>query len=160
MQHQPIVCNTSPLINLAGVGMLDVLPRLYNEIWIPESVLMEFERGSLATDPNLTMSPWLLVKPVVPSLSPTLSHLGKGESDAITLAQDSCARLLIIDDLEGRRIAQQRHIKIAGTLAVLLDAKKSGFLPAIRPIIDTMIKQGRYFNSFLYQRILSDAGEW
>ena len=41
MPPRPVISNTSPLINLAGVGYLDLLRQLYTELWIPELVLAE-----------------------------------------------------------------------------------------------------------------------
>ncbi len=34
MAEPPVVSNTSPLINLAGIGQLDLLPRLYGAVSI------------------------------------------------------------------------------------------------------------------------------
>jgi hypothetical protein len=41
-EYDRVVCNTSPLIKLAGVGLLDLLPQLYGAIWIPEAVRDEY----------------------------------------------------------------------------------------------------------------------
>jgi predicted nucleic acid-binding protein len=49
----PVVSNTTPLINLVGVGLLDVLPGLYGTVWIPDAVVAEFSAGAKPGDPDL-----------------------------------------------------------------------------------------------------------
>jgi uncharacterized protein len=46
-----------------------------------------------------------------------------------------------------------------GTLSVLLEAKKSGLLPALRPVVDEMIRQGRHISARLKAQVLQAAGE-
>lgn len=45
--RNPVVSNTTPLISLVGVGLLDLLPALYQEIWIPDAVYTEYQAGRL-----------------------------------------------------------------------------------------------------------------
>jgi len=91
----PVVSNTSPLINLVGVGCLDLLPQLYSDIWIPDLVLSEYRANMAAGDPDLSIIPWLMVQPVAPDPSlRALRTLGVGAAAVITLAQASNARLV------------------------------------------------------------------
>lgn len=39
---EPVVSNTTPLITLAGIGLLELLPQLYQTVWIPEAVYVEY----------------------------------------------------------------------------------------------------------------------
>ena len=39
----PVVTNTTPLITLAGIELLDLLPHLYGEVWTPRIVLDEYQ---------------------------------------------------------------------------------------------------------------------
>ena len=64
----PVVSNTSPLIKLAGVGLLDLLPSLYGMIWIAPEVRAEYQAKALASDPDLDHLLWLVVTPVVVEL--------------------------------------------------------------------------------------------
>lgn len=57
--HRPVVCNTSPLINLAGVGLLDLLPALYGTILIPGAVHREYMAGVRSGDPALEDLEWI-----------------------------------------------------------------------------------------------------
>jgi predicted nucleic acid-binding protein len=56
-----------------------------------------------------------------------LSSHGAGEREAITLALEVRADVLLIDERAGRKEAEGRHIKVAGTVAVLLQASLRGF---------------------------------
>jgi uncharacterized protein len=156
----PVVSNTSPLINLAGVGHLNLLPQLYTDIWIPDLVLSEYRAKMAAGDPDLSVIPWLMVQPVVPDPSlRALRTLGVGEAAVITLAQMSNARLAILDDKRARQVARQRGLTVVGTLGVLLAAKQIGVLPAIKPALDAMIGQGRRISPALRDQVLRAAGE-
>ena len=46
---------------------------------------------------------------------------------------DNC--LLIIDDLKGRKFANQLGLTIIGTIGVIVDAKLAGIIPSIKPIL-------------------------
>jgi hypothetical protein len=148
------------LINLAGVGHFDLLSQLYTDIWIPDLVLAEYQAKIAAGDPDLDSLPWLSVRSVTPD--PTLRQLralGIGEAAVITLAQTNNARLVILDDKSARHIAQQRDLAVVGTLGVLLAAKQIGLLPAIQPVIDAMLAQGRHISPALRAQALRAAGE-
>lgn len=139
----PVVSNTTPLINLVGVGQLDLLPRLYGDVTIADIVRDEFAAGMTATDPNLDSIAWMHVVPAV-SVNPSLpAQLGAGEMATISLALVVNARAVLLDEAYGRRLAKQLGLPIVGTLGVLLAAKQTGLLPAVGPIIDEMILQGR-----------------
>jgi predicted nucleic acid-binding protein len=160
MPPLPVVSNTSPIINLVGVDLLHVLHDLYGEIWIPDEVLIEFSYKSYPKSPDLRQIPWIITQNTSYQVSLTMpKRLGAGEVAAITLAQVCHARLLIIDDHLGRKVAQEKEIPITGTVGILLEAKIAGLVPAIRPIIDEMIAQGRYISLSLRQMVLEAAGE-
>ncbi len=160
MPDSPVVSNTSPLIKLAGVGLLNLLPQVYGDIWIPAAVRAEYYMGATATDPNIDILPWLSVQHVTPE--PALlstSGLGLGESEAISLAASRQARFLILDDKRGRRVATAKGLPVVGTLSVLVRAKAMRLLPQVKPIVDQMIAQGRHIGPSVRAQILRAAGE-
>ena len=58
-----------------------------------------------------------------PSTSPRFSnHLGPGEQEAIQIALDNKADLLIIDDRDAKRAATTLGITCVGTLTILLES--------------------------------------
>lgn len=150
--------NTTPLITLAGIELLDLLPRLYGEVWAPRVVLDEYQVKAPPTEPDLTQAPWLKVVGGV-VIDPTLPLLDAGEAAALSLAQTSGARLILLDERKARRIAARRGLPVAGTLAVLLRAKQQGVIAALRPYIIQMQTQGRRFHPDLITHLLTEAGE-
>lgn len=150
--------NTTPLITLAGIGHLDLLARLYGEVWAPRVVVHEYQAKALPTDADLASLSWLKIVDSV-SINPALPLLDAGEAAALSLAQTLRARLILLDERKARRIAADLGLPVAGTLAVLLRAKQQGLITAIRPYIIQMQSQGRRFHPDLIARLLMEAGE-
>ena len=150
--------NTTPLITLAGVGLLDLLPLLYGKVWAPRIVLDEYQAKAPPSEPYLAQASWLTVVDAV-IIDPTLPLLDVGEAAVLSLAQTLGARLILLDERKARRIATRLGLQVAGTLAVLLRAKQQGLIAAIRPYITQMQSQGRRFHPDLIAHLLDEAGE-
>jgi len=124
-----VVADTSPINYLVLIGQIEILPRLYTEILIPHAVLEELKhpvapepvRDWAAYPPN-----WLQV--LTPKRSLTLEQLDLGETEAIALAIEMHAEVLLIDDQAGRQEAMRRGLKVAGTLSILDEADHAGFV--------------------------------
>jgi predicted nucleic acid-binding protein len=141
------------------VGHLDLLPALYGTVTIADAVRDEYVAGKSAADPNLESLPWVNIVSSV-SLDPSLPpQLGVGEKATLSLASALNARAVPLDEAYGRRLARSRGLPVIGTLGVLLAAKQTGHLVAIKPIIDEMIRQGRHISPRLKARVLHAAGE-
>lgn len=156
----PVVSNTTPLITLVGVGLLQLLPSLYQEIQIPRAVYTEYQTGRARHpgSPDLDTLAWLTTHtaPPDPDVPDTLDA---GEAQAIALARASHARLLLLDERRGRAVAMGLGLPVEGSLSVLLVAKQRGLVPLIAPILDQMVTQGRRFSPRLRSEILARAGE-
>lgn len=153
----PVVCNTSPWIKLAGVGLLDRMPRLYGAIRLPEVVGDKYLARVDATSPDIRALPWLSMHPV--TIEPALSGFGGGEAAVMSLAVVCGARLVLLDDKRARRVAGERGLVVVGTLGMLVRARQQGYLAAVRPVLDTMIAQGRYISPALRAQTLQAVGE-
>lgn len=82
-----------------------------------------------------------------------------GERETIALGLAKTDPLLILDDAAARAYAQSLGIRFTGTLGVLVKAKQSGLITAIRPYLDQLDKLGFYLGMHVRARILSLAGE-
>ena len=83
-----------------------------------------------------------------------------GEAEAIAIAADLRADIVIIDEQEGRMLARQAGLSITGTLGVLLRAKRNGHLPFIKPEIQALRNRTRFFlSASLEAEVLASAGE-
>ena len=125
-----VVCDTSPINYLLLIDQIELLPRLFKQITIPNIVKDEM----LAPGAPPTLQQWISNPPswlniqTIQVVDETLSSLDLGEQAAITLAQMLPADLLIIDERLGRQIAAERGFSIIGTLGILDDAASSGLI--------------------------------
>lgn len=87
------------------------------------------------------------------------SSLGPGESEAICLSKEVNADILILDDLNARRVAEKLEINITGTLGILLLAKEKKLIKSIEPLMEELIKGGFRVSDELYEDVLDLAGE-
>lgn len=156
------ISNTSPLLYLYRIGGIDWLPRLFEEVWIPDAVRNELQVGrSKGYDvPNPEDYPWLKV--VNPKSIPSewlALDLGPGELTAIALGLENPERILLIDDLLARRIAKAAGLKVWGTLKVLLEAKSQGLIDTVKPYVSKLSDSGMWISAEIRKRILKLAGE-
>jgi len=159
-----IVSNTSPITNLAGIGQLELLHQLYGSITIPQAVYNEMANIGRSVPGALEVQTlaWITVQPVTDSkqVEALRAVLDPGETEAIVLALELNAELLIIDEKPGRAIARQNNIPIIGVLGVLLEAKQQGSIAAVRPLVDRLINELAFrVSSQLYEVVLQSAGE-
>lgn len=159
-----VVSDTSPISNLLLIGRLALLRELYQEIIIPEAVHREIEAlVALGVDISaLTQDVHIrIVQPKNVQLVELLSeNLDPGESQAIVLATELKADLLLMDEREGTAIARQMGLKATGLLGILIEAKKQGLLPAIRPVLLELRRDaGFWLSENLERQVLESVGE-
>lgn len=118
-----VVSDASPLINLARVGHFDLLTTFYGRIVIPQVVYDEVVVRGQSRDGNREVkeASWIEIRVPQDELAvrALATELGRGEAAAIILAQELQAALLLIDEIRGRRIAQQLGLKVRGTIGIL-----------------------------------------
>jgi predicted nucleic acid-binding protein len=123
-----VIVNTSPLLYLHQIGLLDLLCCLYTAITIPTAVRRELEIGKAkgVDVPDVQAVKWIQICSVtLSSPLPTEIDLGQGEAEVIALGLEIPNSLLILDDQLGRQIATFYHLKYTGTLGILIKAKQT-----------------------------------
>ena len=156
------ISNTSPLLYLYRIGVINWLPKLFDEVWTPEAVKEELLTGqSRGYDvPSPDDYPWLRV--VNPNSMPSewlALDLGVGEIAAMALALENPTRIVLLDDMLARRTAQVAGLQVWGTLKLLLEAKSIGLVDKIEPCITSLTESGMWISTEVKQRILKVAGE-
>ncbi len=156
------ISNTSPLLYLYRIGGIDWLPKLFDEVWIPEAVRNELQAGrSKGYDvPNPDDYSWLNI--VNPKSTPSewlALDLGAGEIAAMALALENLDRVVLLDDMLARRTAQVAGLQVWGTLKVLLEAKSHKLVNEIESYVTKLSDSAMWVSAEVKQRILKLAGE-
>ena len=157
-----VVCNTSPLQYLHQIGQLGVLPAVAGHVIVPAAVLVELAEGrSRGVDlPSLDGLAWVTVRtPLSASATPPTVGLGPGETQVLALALEMPGAVVVLDDARARRFAELRHIPLTGTLGLFIDAKRAGFLAAVRPCVDQLQLHGFRLAAHTRAAVLKLAGE-
>ena len=146
------------------IGQLHLLQQLYSEIVLPQAVYQEVvEEGRHRPGFSEVLdADWISTKDVSnENLSKVLAmNLGKGEAEAIALATDLEAELLLIDERKGRKIASKLGIDVVGVLGVLVEAKHKGLVDELRPLLDELLHEAGFrMGSALYHKVLETVGE-
>jgi predicted nucleic acid-binding protein len=131
-----VVSDTTPLHYLLLIRQEELLFRMFGRVIVPSAVYRELQRARtpylvrmwVANPPG-----WFEVRGVAREPGPPPGGLGQGEWEAIALAQELKAELLLIDDREGRREARRRLLPVTGTLGILEKGAERGLidLPAV-----------------------------
>lgn len=151
-----VVADTSPVMNLACIGWLNILQQLYEVILIPEAVLRELSAV------NIELPQWINTRFVADrsSVDALLLELDPGEAEAIVLAKELKSSILLIDERRGRQVAARFGLAYMGLLGVLVCAKRKGIIAEVKPLLNALLAEaGFWISKELYDRILREAGE-
>jgi predicted nucleic acid-binding protein len=158
-----VVADATPLICLAALGKFDLLGALYGRIAIPyavydEVVIQGAGRPGAAETAGAVWIDRISVRDPA-KVASLLTQLDVGESEAIALAEELHADLVIMDEAAGRRILAARGIAFLGTVGVLMQAKQQGLLAALKPELDQLRAYGFHLTDRVYQACLAASGE-
>lgn len=123
-----VIADTTPIITLMKLNRFDLLEKLFDTVIVPNAVYEELVSNSnYLTEAQMVVEcPFLKRREVSDRQSIKILRevvgLDAGESEAIVLAEEKQADLLIIDERKGRRVAKQMGLKITGTIGILLHA--------------------------------------
>jgi len=126
-----VVADTSPLNYLIQIKCEPLLPALYGRVFVPVAVLRKLNQPGT---PNIVRSwlqhlpEWMAVREVRSAPAQALAALGPGEREAIQLALEESADLLLIDEKLGVRLARERGLTVTGTLGILVHAAQHGLV--------------------------------
>jgi len=158
-----VVCNSSPLIHLSKAGRLSLLRDFFQEILVPEEVLVEsVENSGGAQDAKeIENADWIHPMAIEDlDLKKALKlTIDEGEAAAIVLALEQKADLVLMDDYDGRAMAKEYNLKVIGTIGVLLKAKLEGKTISFKHDLDVLRKNGFWLSEELYLKIITEANE-
>jgi predicted nucleic acid-binding protein len=141
-----VIADTTPLRYLVVLGQIDLLPPLFGHVLIPPAVVEELRhpKAPAAVRAWIGAPPvWLEVRPSSLRPDTALLRLDAGEREAILLAQELHADLLLVDEQEGRQEAARRALTAMGTLRVFELAAERGLVDL--PAVLTQLQAARFY---------------
>jgi predicted nucleic acid-binding protein len=152
-----VVADTTPLRYLVAIEREHLLPELYGRVLIPPAVADELShentpevvRAWLAAQPG-----WLEIRQPAHTLEPEVD-LDRGEREAIALAEEVAADVLLVEEWDARLEAARRHLRVVGTLRVLADGASRG-LTDLQESFERLRQTNFRVNAELLQSLLEE----
>ena len=157
-----IVSNTTPISCLLRIGRPDLLAALFADLRIPTEVADELDRGAGVIGDWRAMLPHIQIEavPATPLLGLLKEEVDAGEAAALALGVSLHADLVLMDEVHGRVIARRLGLSVAGTLGLVVRAKRGGLIPAARPLIEQVrTLGGLWVADKLVTEVLAGLGE-
>ena len=158
-----VIVNSTPLLVLGNIGRLDILRNLYEQIEIPAAVYREVtEKNDAASKALLAASDWIKVRTVenIADYAMYQAKLHAGEVETMIIAQKPVrADLVILDDMAARKTAKYLGLTVTGTMGVLVKAKQKQIIPAVKPILDEIMRNGFYISEKIVKMVLKSVDE-
>ncbi|TAK51294.1 MAG: hypothetical protein EPO24_16045 [Bacteroidetes bacterium] len=153
-----VVSNASPLISLSNAGVLFVLQQLFGTIHITQEVNHEIHPSPHVTEKPVINAEWLIVKSLSnPARLDEWSsqyRLGKGELSTILYAKECSANLVLLDERKARTLAKSHNLPLAGTIGILEESYRRGFLTDLRSAYLHLLDTGTYIDKKILEHSL------
>ncbi|MBE0517432.1 MAG: DUF3368 domain-containing protein [Methanophagales archaeon] len=157
-----IIANSGPIISFARADYLDLLEETVKEIIIPNAVFEDIVVKGIGRPgaEEVKEAVWIKKKEAKDkdSVEKLSERLGKGESEAIVLAKELEA-ILLIDDSEARKEAERIGVECIGTLRILKEAKEMRLIERVKPVLDRLRDSGLRIKRDLYFLFLESVEE-
>lgn len=159
-----VVADTSPLTALLHLNKLHLIPMLYGKVYIPVTVaeelntLVQFGYSISFLEERQT---YIIQKATDELLVKSLcEYLDEGEAEAIALAKELHADLLLIDEKLGKQFAEAEAISCKGVVGILIEAKHQGLIQFVKPLLNDLIHHLKFrLSEKVYTAALQKAGE-
>lgn len=158
-----VVADAGPLIHLAVVGHLELLPALFGQVPVPDVVFAEVQAGGVRPGAlEIVEAAWVEVVDTsrlngeIAALPPVLDA---GERAALAVAIDVSADLFLCDDRVGRRECGRRGVRVVGTLGILVQAKRERRVADVASLISALQLSGFRASDTVVRAVLDAAGE-
>ncbi|MCE4600977.1 MAG: DUF3368 domain-containing protein [Desulfurococcales archaeon] len=156
-----VVSNSSVIIALARICRLDLLEKPFGKILVSEAVWREIAVKGKPGHEKIVRADFIHVGKAGNRRLVTLleGFVDSGEAEAIVLALERNADLLLVDDRDAREIAKKLGLQVMGTLGVIALAKYGGLIPKAKPIIDKLVESGFWISRKLLEEFLRELSE-
>ena len=148
-----IISNTSCLILLDNINALDILQKLYQNIYLTEEVAQEYGKPLEGRMHVVTVKDKNYLR-----ILNTSVDLGEASTIALALQMQE-DNVMILDDLKARKLAKQLQLKFTGLLGILLKAKQQHIISSVTDIFTQLKKANFRVSEKLEKEVLRLAGE-
>jgi predicted nucleic acid-binding protein len=157
-----VVADTGPLNYLVLTGDIELLPKLFEKVLVPQAVRDELTDR----DTPETVRAWIAQAPAWLEIHPDpardttdgMTALDAGERAAIALAVTVKADLVLMDDQDGVAVARRKGLTVTGTLGVLDLAARQGLVD-LAEAFDRLKATGFYYRQGLLDALLAQHGK-
>jgi uncharacterized protein len=160
-----LITDSGPILSLACIGRFDILPALYPDFYLSETVFLEIESHL----PKFTDSFREILDELLPrvlkvntsnqSIYQLVGQLDAGEMESILLAKEVGAGFFLVEDAKAKQIASELGLKCFGVLALLVEAKHNNLIGTFKDSFMLLIKNKRFYSVSLLNIILVENGE-
>ena len=156
------VVNASPIISQTQIDRIDLLPKLCDELIIPQGVADEIQLGGYTA----SAVTWFraagreFIQPA-PDIDARVGNwdLGMGESQVLSWVITDAEYESIIDDLAARKAAKILNVSVQGTLAVVVLAKQLGYIQSAKQDLENLVQVGLRVSPKVLAQALAIVGE-
>ena len=158
-----VVSDTTPLISLLKIDKVYLLEKLFGRIFILQAVFNELviDKRFIEEADIIRNNSQIEVKEVgsleAVDILRRLTGLDIGESEAIVLADELSADVLLMDEAKGRNVSKDLGHKVMGTIGIIMVAYDENLLTSedVKECIEQLKKSGRHIGSRYYNMLLS-----
>jgi predicted nucleic acid-binding protein len=158
-----VVSDSTVLIGLVKIGKLDLLKKIFSNVFIPEEVFKEVvERGKGKPGSKVIKeAAWIEANPVKDKIQVAflLGSLEKGEAEVLVLARELEADLILLDEEKARKSAVIAGFEIIGLLGLFILVKNLGLIHEVRPLVDELPRKKFRISDKIIEKTLKNAGE-
>jgi hypothetical protein len=151
-----VVSDTSVITSLIHIGREQLLAEFHGTVLIPLAVQQELLRT------HVQIPGFLEVRAVhdLANVARLRAELDLGEAEAIVLAKESSADLLLIDEKLGRAVAVREGLRISGLLGLCVDAKLCGKISSLRELVQKLeLEAGFHVSATVKEQAFALASE-
>jgi predicted nucleic acid-binding protein len=156
-----VVSDTTPLHYFILVGRECVLEKLYGKVLIPPAVLMELRHVSAPREISkwaANLPAWITVASPA-SIPGRYDGLDLGERQALALATEIHADLVLVDDKVARRVALRELMKVKGTLGIVADAAKANLLDFVETL-EHLQRTSMHLDQDVVNEVIREYKQW
>ena len=157
-----VIVNSTPIIVLSNINQLELLQKLYNDIYIPQAVYDEVTEKEDSACHQIKICNWIHVCKIKNESEKRMyqAKLHDGEVEVMILAKENPQdTTVIIDDNAAKKTAKFLGLKVTGTLGIILKAKQQNLIPSVTTIMDKLIQNGFYITPKIYDLVKNAVGE-